>query len=475
MDQHQPNKMGVMPVPKLILTMSLPSMFSMLVLALYNIVDSMFVAQYSHDALTAVSLVFPIQMLLIAVTSGTGIGLNSLISRRLGERKVDQANSAATHGILLALFNWVIFALVAVFFSKPFMSMFTDDVAVGSMGVTYMQICLILSFGSCIQICIEKIFQAQGNMIYPMIFQLVGAIFNIIFDPILIFGKFGFPEMGIAGAAYATVGGQILGMMVAVFVLIKRKQQVHVSFKKFRFQWGMVKNIYAVGLPSIFMQAIGSFLTLGLNGILISFSHRAVDVLGVYFKMQSFVFMPVFGLTNGVLSAIGYNYGAGDKQRIYQSLKTGYLIAVVIMFIGSCVFWLIPDKLLMIFNANEEMLRIGVPAFRIIAINFIPAAIGIISSSFFQAIGMGNRSLFISVLRQLVIILPVFYLFAQTLGVQSVWWAFPISESVSLVVSIVFVAQIIRKKIRVLVPIEERTKPDPEQLEGQNELRPELC
>ena len=449
--QSQENKMGHAPMLKLIMSMSLPAMFSMLVQALYNVVDSVFVSQISTgDAeLTAVSIAFPIQMLLIAFGVGTGIGLNSLVSRRLGEQDFKAANSAATHGILLGILNWVIFAVFGIAFSRLLMPLFTNNAAIAEMSINYLHIVTVFSFGVFIEINLEKTLQATGNMIFPMLFQLSGAIINIIFDPIFIFGWFGLPAMGVTGAAIATVMGQIISMIFAIVVVFTREHAVHITFKGFRLSWRTIKDIYAVGIPSIIMQSIGSLLIMGLNGILKGFSDTATAVLGVYYKLQSFVFMPVFGLTHGVLPIMGYNFGSRNKKRLLDALKIGSIIAFGIMLAGTVLFWLIPGRLLQIFNASEEMLRIGIPALRIISLCFVFAALGIMFSTLFQAIGMGAKSLFISVLRQLVVILPVAWALSKV-GLGYVWYAFPIAEVVSLTASIYIFKMLYDKRLQYI-------------------------
>jgi len=449
MGEIRENKMGNTPMLKLIVSMSLPAMFSMLVQSLYNIVDSAFVAQLGEGALTAVSLAFPIQMLIISVAVGTGIGLNSLVSRRLGEKNQAEANSAATHGILLGLFSGIVVAILGLLFTRFFFECFTNDKTMIDMGYSYIIIITTLSFGSFVQINIEKTLQATGNMIYPMVFQLVGAITNIILDPIMIFGLFGFPKLGVSGAAIATVIGQIFAMLLSLYVVFKKSHDVHITFKGFKLNFKTIKNIYAVGFPSMVMQSIGSVLIVGLNSILITFSDAAVSVLGIYYKLQSFIFMPVFGLTQGVMPIMGYNYGAKNKHRLLSALKIGSVIAILIMLFGTILFMSIPDKLLMIFNASEQMLEIGVKALRTISLCFVPAAIGIMFSTLFQAIGQGHKSLYISILRQLVIILPVAYLLSK-IGLYYVWYSFPIAEVFSLMVSVIFLSMIYKKTIKNL-------------------------
>lgn len=449
MGEIRENKMGSAPILKLIISMSLPAMFSMLVQSLYNIVDSAFVAQLGEGALTAVSLAFPIQMLIVSVAVGTGIGLNSLVSRRLGEKNQVEANSAATHGILLGLFSGIVVAILGILFTRFFFECFTDNKTIIDMGYSYIIVITTMSFGSFIQINLEKTLQATGNMIYPMIFQLTGAITNIILDPIMIFGLFGFPKLGVLGASIATVTGQIFAMLLSLYVVFKKSHAVHITFKGFKLSSKTIKNIYAVGFPSMVMQSIGSVLIVGLNSILITFSDAAVSVLGIYYKLQSFIFMPVFGLTQGVMPIMGYNFGAKNKHRLLSALKIGSVIAILIMLFGTILFVSIPDKLLMIFNASEQMLEIGVKALRTISLCFVPAAIGIMFSTLFQAVGQGHKSLYISILRQLVIILPVAYLLSK-IGLYYVWYSFPIAEVFSLVVSIIFLLMLYKKTIKTL-------------------------
>ena len=447
MEQRVENKMGTEPVLKLIATMSLPAMFSMLVQALYNVVDSYFVSQISENALTAVSLAFPVQNFLIAVGVGTGVGINSLVSRRLGEQRKDEADSAATHGILLGIFNWVIFALFGLFFSRIFFNSFTGIQEIIDMGVQYMSIVCIFSFGVFVEVNLEKTLQATGNMIFPMLFQLTGAVTNIILDPIFIFGLLGVPAMGVAGAAVATVIGQVLAMIFSLIIIFVKKHEVEITFRGFKFEWSAVKNIYAVGFPSIIMQSIGSIMVMGLNAILIAFTETAVAVFGIYFKLQSFVFMPVFGLTQGVMPIIGYNFGARKKERLLTTIKYGCIIALIIMAVGTAIFWAFPSQLLSIFNASGRMLEIGIPALKLISLCFVPAALGIMFSTVFQAVGKGFYSLFVSLLRQIGVLLPAAYLFSK-INLNSVWYAFPFAEVFSLVASVWIFARLYRKTLK---------------------------
>lgn len=448
------NKMGVLPVKKLLVTMSLPIMISMLVQALYNVVDSIFVGQYSENAFAAVSLAFPVQMLIIAVSVGTGVGMNSLVSRRLGEKKFDDANAGVTTGIFLAILSWIVFAIFGIFFSRMFFESFTAGIEGGQqiaeMGTQYVSICCIFSFGVFVQITCERIMQSTGITIYNMITQITGAVINIILDPILIFGLGPIPEMGAAGAAIATVIGQGVAMVLSLYFVKKKAKDVHVQLKGFRPQKRIVGEIYKVGVPSIIMQAITSVMIVGFNFILVGFSAAAVSVLGAYFKLQSFIFLPVLGLTNGLIPIVAYNYGARQKKRITDSIKFATILAVVIMIVGMVVFQLFPDALLRLFNATPAMLEIGAQALRIISLCFAFAGVGIVFSSVFQAVGNGVLSMIISICRQLVFILPVAYLLSLLGNVNDVWFAFPIAECVSLILSIVFYKYVYKRYLKNL-------------------------
>lgn len=452
--EQQQNKMGYAPITPLVIQMALPAICSMLIQALYNVIDSIYVSRISSEALSAISLAYPIQILMIAVLIGTSVGMNSLIARRLGERRQEEANDAATHGLILAIISWAAIALVGFFFSRPFFAFSTDNETIIEMGTSYARIVTVFCIFSSIQICMEKMLQATGNMIFPMCSQLIGCVVNIILDPIFIFGYFGFPEMGIRGAAIATVTGQAIGMIFIVLVLIFGKHKIQISFKNFHFKKKIVADIYKVGFPSIVMQAIGSIMTSILNLIMISFSEAAVNVLGIYNKLQSFIFMPVMGLNQGVMPIMGYNYGAGDKKRLIKTLKTAILFALIIMGIGFACFQIFPNQLLSLFNADEETLAIGVRAMRTISLCFIPAAVGIMFSSLFQATGYAFFSLILSLTRQLVIIVPVAYLLAQ-ISLNAVWYAFPIAETASLILGICFFIWLYNKKIKNLKPYQE--------------------
>ncbi len=445
------NKMGTAKMLPLIFSMALPAMFSMLVQALYNGVDSYYVSQYSQKALSAISLAFPIQNLEIAFAVGTAVGVTSLISRRLGQGRREDAESAAVHGLLLCAATAVLFALYGAFFTTPYFRMFESDPEIIQMGDQYISICCIFSFGCFISVMLEKILQGTGNMIWPMIFQLVGAVTNILLDPVFIFGWFGLPAMGVSGAAVATVAGQIASMILCIIVMVFGKHEIRIRFRGFRLKLRTVWDIYAVGLPAIVMQAISTVMNMGMNGILTGFSTEAYTVLGLYYKLQSFVFMPVFGLTQGLLPIMGYNYGAKNKKRLLSALKQGCLIALSIMALGMALFLLLPDKLLGIFNSSEKMLEIGIPALRIICTCFLFAALGIVSSTLFQAVNRGTYSLIVSLMRQLIILLPAAWVLAlATHNVTAVWWAFPIAETVSLITSIIFYLRLYRQELKDL-------------------------
>lgn len=444
------NKMGTMPIPKLLVSMSLPIMISMLVQALYNIVDSMFVARLNENALTAVSLAFPVQNLMIAVFTGTGVGINALLSRSLGEKNIKQANQVAVHGVILAGISYLFFLILGLGFSELFFSVQTSDSQILSYGTQYMKICCIASFGVAFQITFERLLQSTGKTIYTMITQSLGAIINIILDPILIFGLFGLPKMGVAGAALATVFGQGVAAGLALWFNIKKNKEIKLSIRKFKWSGKVVKGIYAVGVPSIIMASVGSVMTFGMNKILIAFSSTANAVFGVYFKMQSFIFMPVFGLNNGMVPIIAYNYGAKKSERINKTIRLSIIGAVAIMLVGFGVFQIVPSMLLDIFNASDYMKEIGIPALRIISLSFLFAGFSIVASSVFQALSHGILSLLVSVIRQLIVLLPCAFILAKIGGLHAIWFSFPVAEIVAFVLSIFFLRYVKRKEIAPL-------------------------
>lgn len=445
----QENKMGTMPIGRLMLTMSWPAMLSMLIQALYNVVDSIFVAMISESALTAVTLIFPIQMLLISVAVGTGVGVNSLIARRLGAKRYDEADLAASHGFRISFINWAVFALFGLLFSKVYMSAYSDSLYIVENGALYLLITTVFSLFVFIQVNTEKVLQATGNMLLPMICSLSGAIVNIIFDPLLIFGIGIFPEMGVVGAAVATVFGQFVSMCFGLMLLFGRKHLVNVKIKGFKLNWEIVKDIYNVGFPAMLMQSIGSIMLFCINGIL-AFSETAIAVLGSYFRLQSFIFMPVFGLNQGAMPIMGYNYGARNKERLMKAYRVGIMIAVVIMAIGTLIFLTFPTQLLGLFSASERMLEIGVPALRIICLCFIPASFGILTSTIFQATGHGMLSMWQALIRQLIGIVPLVWVLLKIGGLSLVWWAWPLAEILGTVYSVIFVRKLYKKEIESL-------------------------
>ena len=449
------NKMGVWPVNKLLVTMSIPMIISMLVQALYNVVDSMFVAQISENALTAVSLAFPYQNLMIAVAVGTGVGVNALLSRALGEKNHKAVKDIADHSVFLALMSWLVFAILGIVFCRNFFAMQTNVPEIVEGGTAYMRICSVISIGLFIQIAFEKLLASTGRTILTMYTQAAGALINIVLDPIFIFGLFGAPRLGIAGAAVATVIGQICGALLGILLNHKFNPEVQLSFHDFKLKMPVIRQIYSIGVPSILMSSIGSIMTFGMNKILIGFSTTAAAVFGVYFKLQSFVFMPVFGLNNGMVPILAYNFGAQKPKRIMDTIKLSLFYASLIMVIGFLIFQWMPATLLGIFNASETMLNIGVPALRIISTHFLLAGISIICSTVQQAFGHGVRSLLISLVRQLVVLLPVAYFLSITHSLDMVWLAFPIAETVALVMGVAYLIQTYKKEIK---PMETRSK-----------------
>lgn len=443
------NKMGAKPVLPLLLSMAFPPMLSMLIQSLYNIVDSMFVARYSENALTAVSLAFPLQTLIVACSVGIGVGVNSYIARKLGEQRQAEADSAVVHGLLLAIAASILFAGVGALGIKPFFEMFTSDEAILGDGLIYARICVGFCFGPFIHICIEKIFQSTGKMIFPMALQAIGAIINILLDPILIFGYFGLPSMGVTGAAVATIIGQMTSMILSFLVLVIFPHDVKLHFRGFRFSSPMVRQILAVAIPNACMNALGSLLVMGLNAILIGFSNTAVSLFGIYYKLQTFVFMPASGLSQGAMPIMGYNYGARSKKRLLECLKYSIGICLLIMGAGCLLFESIPGVLLSLFHANREMAEIGIPALRIIAVSFLPASVGFILPTMFQAMGNGIDSLTVFLLRQLVITLPLAWLLHGPFGLNGIWVSFIAAETVGAAVAFFLYCKI-RKKDSLL-------------------------
>lgn len=451
-------KMGTMRMGPLIFSMALPAMISMLINALYNIVDSIFVARYSASALTAVSLVFPLQQLVIAIGVGTGVGVNSLIARSLGARDQEKANDAAEHGLVLSIVGGVVFILLGFLCSRPFLAGFTENSAVLEQAVSYSHIAVGLSIFVMVSLMCEKIQQSTGNMIIPMCQGLTGAIVNIILDPLLIFGIGPFPEMGIRGAAIATVAGQVIGMLIGLWGVFVHQKVLTLRMRGWKPKLRMLGAIYQVGLPGIIMQSLSSVLTAGMNAILIQFSETAVTVLGIYFKLQTFIFMPVFGLNQGALPVMGYNFGARNRGRLMGAYRIALISALVILGVGAVIFQVFPAQMIMLFTpaddaaATADMMQIGIPALRIISLSFIAAAFGIINSTVFQAIGHGLASLVVSFCRQLCIILPAAAILGHFFGLGATWYAFPIAEYIAVVISYAVLGRIYRREIKDLAP-----------------------
>ena len=453
MTDTRENKMGVVPVNELLITMAAPMILSMLVQALYNVVDSIFVARVSENALTALSLAFPVQSLMIAVATGTGVGINAMLSKSLGEKNTKNVNAAAGNGVFLALCSYVFFLLFGIFATKIYFGTQNVDPQTTEFGIQYLTICLTASIGIFMQITFERLLQATGKTFITMWTQLSGAVINLILDPILIFGLFGAPKMGVAGAALATVIGQCVAAVIAIFCNFKFNSEVKLTLSGLRPRTKAIGRIYSVGIPSILMAAIGSVMTYGINQILLSFEavgETAVAVFGVYFKLQSFIFMPIFGLNNGMVPIVAYNYGARKRKRITGTIKLSVIYAESMMFIGFIIFQLFSRTLLGFFDASSQMYELGIPALRIISMHFLLAGFCIISSSVFQALGNGLFSLIISVARQLIVLLPAAYLLSLTGQVNAVWWSFLIAEFTSLVLCSIFLKVIYTKKLKEL-------------------------
>lgn len=444
------NKMGVMPVGKLLLNMSLPMMISMLVMALYNVVDSMFVSRISENALTALSMAFPVQNLMVAVAAGLGVGLNAVLSRALGAKEHENVRRGATSGLFMLLVCALVFMLGGMTVVRAYFEAQTDIGEIIECGVSYTSIVTIGSLGLFMQILCERLFQSTGRTVLTMIIQGLGAIINIILDPIMIFGYFGMPAMGVAGAALATIIGQWTAATLGMIMNAKLNKEVSLSLRGFCLHWPTIRRILAIGVPSVIMQSIGSVMTFAMNQILIAFSSTAVAVFGVYFKLQSFVFMPIFGMNNGMVPIVAYNYGARKPDRITKTIRLSITYALCIMLLGITIFQLVPGQLLKIFNASDTMLEIGIPALKIISIHFIVAGFSIVCTSAFQALGHGMISLVISVLRQLFVLLPSAYILSRLGGLDVIWWSFPIAEVVSALVCALFLRKLYKNEISAM-------------------------
>ena len=442
------NKMGVMPVNKLLVSMSLPMMISMLVQALYNIVDSYFVAKISENALSAVSLAFPIQTLMIAILGGSSVGLGTVLSHSLGEKKFKKVTDVANHGIFITVIIYLIFVLMGFFLVKPFFASQTSDTEILTYGMDYLQLICIGSVGLCGQFLFERLLQSTGKTFYTMITQATGAIINIILDPIFIFGLWRFPKLGVMGAAVATIIGQICAFLFAFYLNHKKNSEVKINLKGFSPSPYLIGQIYKIGFPSIIMQSIGSIMVYGMNQILMSFTSTATAVFGVYFKLQSFIFMPIFGLNNGMLPIMAYNYGARKKSRLISAIKLGMVYAISLMAVGFIAFQVLPRQLLNIFDASEQMLSIGIPALRIISLHFLLAGFNIIALSTCQALGKAVYSMITSICRQLVVLLPAAYILSRFGDVNYVWWSFPIAEVVALIITAGFLIKTYKENIK---------------------------
>ncbi len=443
-------KLGNMDIKKLIIKMSLPAMLSMIVQALYNIVDSAFVAKISEQALTALSIAFPIQLIIVSIFVGLGVGINSFMSRNLGAGNKDAAINTAEHGFAIGIGLWVILAICSAFVPKMFSKLFTDDPVVIKYAVQYTRIIMLFSFGSIISEVCMNILRSSGDMLSSMKIQLLGAITNIVLDPILIFGLLFFPELGVQGAAIATVIGQICAMLYALKLVLRNKSGLQLNLKKFHYSSSITGEIFKVGIPAMFMQMLGSIMVSGINLILAGFSGTAVAVFGAYYKLQSFIYMPVFGLTQGIMPIIGYNYGAENKHRVVETIKYGCIFACAIMLVGTTVFMIFPRPLLMLFSSTAQMDAIGIQCLRIISIGFVFSGIVIVLSTVFQALGKAQASLVISFTRQIIILLPLAFILSNLIGLTGIWIAFPIAEGVSFIISGYFLIKVYREKIRDL-------------------------
>ncbi len=431
-------KMEYMDIKKLVLNMSFPIMISMIIQALYNIVDSIFVAAISPAALTAVSLCYPVQTIIIAFACGTAIGFNTLLSRFLGEKKFIEANNTVMHGMLLSILNWILFALIGIFFSNAFLKCYTSDSDILRMGNSYIRICTLFSFGVFIQITYERIMQATGNAIYNMVMQSLGAIANIILDPIFIFGYFGLPPMGVTGAAIATVIGQMLGMFCGYLLTKYRVDDLEVKLSSFKWDKSIIMNIYRVGIPAILMQSILSFMTVFMNFILAPFSELSISVFSIYYKLQNFMNMAVLGISNALIPILSYNFGAKRNDRVKEAVHFSLFLSIGIMVIGTIVFELFPYPLMGLFSSNEEMYVLGIPCLRMISLSFVFAGINMILCSCLQALNHPNESLIITSLRQLILLIPLTYVLAHLFGLSVAWLSFLVTECVCVVFAFLF-------------------------------------
>ncbi len=451
--EQKENKMGVMPVRKLLVSMSLPMVISMFVQAMYNLIDSVFVAQINQDALTAVNMAFPMQSLMIAFQTGLGVGMNALVSRLLGEKKPKEAGKAAIHGLILTLVNYLVFLTVGLTLTRTFYELQSINPAVVEYGREYLSIVCVFGFGLFFQICFERFLQSTGKTVYSMIMQGVGAFINIFLDPVFIFGipSLGIPAMGVKGAAIATVLGQCIGCTLGAILHFAKNRELKLDFKSFKIDFSTIRKIYAVGVPSILMSALVSVMTYAMNIILKAYEETAATAFGVYFKLQSFVVMPVFGMNNGIVPIIAYNYGAGKGERIVKTIKLGVCYAVVVMLVGLALFQIFPGFFLGFFKPDENLLRVGIPALRTLSLSFVFAGASIVMTSAFQALGSGVRSLFVFIVRLLVPTLPLAWLLGKLGGITALWFALPICDLLGLILASVFMRKTYLKTIKPML------------------------
>jgi putative MATE family efflux protein len=444
------HKMATEPVGKLLFTMSLPLMFSMIMEALYNVVDSLFVARLSEKALTALTLAFPVQLLTVSVTVGTGVGINALLSRQLGERNRQGVDETAINGVLLAVLTYAVFLLFGLFLVGPYFAWQTEDAEIRRAGVEYLSICMVFSFGAVGQILFQRLLQSTGRTGLSMVSQLAGAAFNIVFDPILIFGLGGFPKMGVTGAAIATVAGQVIALAIAVVLNITKNKDVRFRFRGFRPDAKVIGAIYRVGAPAIANQSLNSLMAFGVNLILMSLSATAVAAFGIYLRIQNFVLMPAFGVNNGVIAIGAFNYGARNKRRIDGTIKHGLMLAGSILILGTILIQVFTVPILKLFDASDTLMALGSQALRIISLSYVFVALTLVMQGVYQALGNGLYSLVITLMRVVIVLLPALYLFAQCFAPRQVWWAFVLAEALSAAVGAVLFKRIYREKVKPL-------------------------
>lgn len=442
------NKLGTMSIPKLLFQVSFPIVVSMFIQSMYNLVDSYYIGKINEEAFTAISIAFPIQNIMIGIAVGTGVGMNSLISRYLGEKNYEKSNRTAETGLSLAIIYGIILLILSRFLPKPFLSAQTTDENIIAYGIEYLEIVMGFSMGVFIQIFLERTLQSTGRSIFTMLTQLIGAVLNIILDPIFIFGYFGLPAMGVKGAAIATVMGQIIGALFGCFFEYKFNEEI--TIKKPVLDLEIVKGIYVVGVPSMITITIQSFTIYVLNKMLSAISTSAIAALGAYFKVQSFVFMPIFGVNNGLVPIVAYNYGSKNKDRIIKTIKLAFITVTFMMIFVSAIIMIFPREILGIFSASEKMLEIGIPMLRICALSYIFAGISIVGTAVFQSFGNGTLALFDSILRQIIVLLPVAYIAIKFFTVNEIWWGYVIAEFASTLFVIYLMNTFVRKKLELI-------------------------